>query len=251
MKLTQYLTFKNLLIAGLIIFVLLLLRRCDGANKRLEKIIAANTRLNEQKKQDSLIHLAERARWEDSITHAGINSDLQVKVIQEQDKKLQASQSRISQLTAIIRNSSNNSNGSDSSFVLVSPDYKQACDSLPDEIDKQNTLIADLKESNEGLQELMNYETVYRDSLIEAEQQQVAALNSTIASKDKIIEQAMKPRGRFLAGAGLIGNQTTFLSGAKVAFAYQTGGGKQYQGGAMVMNKTLYYEGTILITLFK
>lgn len=248
---TKHLTFKNILFATVIIFLIIVLVDCNGRNRRLEKVIAANAKLNQQRTADSINHLTERSRWQDSISHAALNSDLQVNVIKETEKKLQASQQSINRLTAIIRRQPG---PVDSSFVLVSPAYKDACDSLPDKIDSQNMVIADLKQDNEDLVDLMNYEVVLRDSLIEVEQEQIGKLNNTIAGKNKIIEDALKagkPRGRLLGGVGLIGNQTNPLGGTKVNIAYQSKGGKQYTIGGIIMQGGVWYEAGVFITLVK
>jgi hypothetical protein len=248
--------FKNLTIAVLVIFALLLLKECHSRNKRLDKAIAANVKLEQQRKADSAEFIKKESRWQDSIRNADLNSDLQVKVIKETEKKLSASQQSVNRLTTIIRNAPTKP---DSSFVLVSPQYKDACDSLPAKIDSQNLVIASLKEGNDHLNELMNYETVYRDSLIDVEQEQVKGLNKTIEGKNKIIEamrDAAKPRGRLLGGISILGNENQFLSGAGVVLAYQTKGGKQYQLSPKFIkvpgqSAELYYEGTVLFAIFK
>lgn len=249
--------FKNILIIVLVIFAIILLMKCNGANKRLEKVQAAQLKSEEARKQDSAEYIKKEARWQDSIHKADLNSDLQVKVIKETEKKLAASQWSVNRLTAIIRSAPTKP---DSSFVLVSPEYKDACDSLPDKIDSQNAVIAALQENNEGLVDLMNYETVYRDSLIEVEQQQVKKLNSAIAGKNKLIKDALKaaePKGMFLIGVGIMGNEKKFLGGASLKAAYLTKGGKMYQYSPHVLNlpgmvsPAVYHEASIFIRPFK
>jgi hypothetical protein len=250
--------FKNIVIIALVIFAIIMLMKCNGTNKRLEKVIAANAALNEQKKQDSLNHVNERSRWQDSIANAGLNSDLQVKVIKETEKKLAASQSAVNRLTAIIRSEPDKPDTLKG--VMVSRKYKDACDSIPNKIDSQNAVIAALHENNEGLVDLMNYETVYRDSLIEVEQEQVRKLNNTIAGKNKIIEDALKagrPRGMFLLGVGVLGNENKFLGGASIKAAYLTKGGKMYMYSPHVMQlpgmgtPAVFHEASILFNPFK
>lgn len=249
--------FKNIMIGVLTVFLIIALMKCNGSNKKLQKAMAANAKLDEQKRKDSVDYIQKESRWQDSIHNAAINSDLQVKVIKETEKKLAASQSSVNRLTAIIRNAPTKP---DSSFVLVSPDYKDACDSLPNKIDSQNVVIASLKENNDGLVDLMNYETVYRDSLIEVEQEQVRNLNKTIAGKDKIISETQKaaePKGMFLIGVGIMGNQDKFLGGGSLKFSYLTKNGKMYQYSPHVLqlpgmpNPAVFHEASLFIRPFK
>lgn len=244
---------KHFITIGLIGFIIfLLVRGCGGrSGETTERLKAENKRLQEQNKSDQETHARERARWADSIALAGINSELQVKVIQEVEKKLGASQSTIARLASQIRNANTKP---DSSFVLVSPGYKQACDSLPPEIDKLNSVILELQTANTKLWDRMSHEMMVMDSALEVERNHVDRLDITIAAQQALISDAIKaarPRGRLLGGVGLIGNPETLLSGTKINLAYQTKNGKQYQVGGLILKGTAYYEATVLITLFK
>jgi hypothetical protein len=235
-----------------IVVVILLFKRCnDNKGAQLAAIKKQSDSLHARHIQDSLDRLASVSRWQDSIYRAGVNSDLQAKVIQQTESMLKASQNKIAQLIKIIRA---DHGPVDSSFVLVSPAYKDACDSLPSKIDSQNVAIAALKDQNDALNELFNYEIIYRDSLIESANEEHIKLNRQYNEQRALFNQAMKagkPRGKVLAGAGVIGNQVNPLSGAKIAIGYQTKGGKQYQVGGVLIGGTVYYEGTVLIQVFK
>lgn len=249
----QYLTPSRLLNVGLILFIILLLfwKPCNKEADKYAALKAENKQLQARYRADSITHAQARARWEDSISNAAVNSDLQVKVIKETEKKLQASQADINRLTAIIKAKPR---PVDSTFVLVAPEYKDACDSMPGKIEAQNLVIASLKENNDGLVDLMNYEIVYRDSLIEAEQENVKRISGFFNQQTIVLNNALKaakPRGRLLGGVGLIGNEINFLSGTKINLAYQSKGGKQYQVGGMIFKGGVYYEATVLVTLLK
>jgi hypothetical protein len=245
--------FQTIVIVGLLVlFFILFNRSCGGGDDKNAARESEFKQLQARYRADSIAHGKERNRWQDSIAHAGLNSDLQVKVIKETEKKLAASQSRINQLTAVIRNADHSPDTTN--MILVSADFKDACDSLPNEIDKLNTNIGQLQKDNTDLVDLMNYEIVYRDSLIEASDQQIGNLNNTISHKNSVIDQvlrAAKPRGRLLGGVGLIGNETQFLGGTKINIAYQSKGGKQYQVGGILMKGGVWYEASVLITLIK
>lgn len=262
MTLKNIFTTERILWLGVVLFILFLFKRCgDKKSAQLAAIKAEAVKLQEKHKLDSISFTAQVARWQDSIRTADINSDLQVGVIKETEKKLQASQSRIKELTWIIRSESETGYTMhitnvhpDSPYAVVTQRYKAACDSLPDEIDKQNVTIAQLKEDNDGLVDLMNYEVVYRDSLIETGKEYIDSLRKDYNRQKSLTDQALKaakPRGRLLGGIGLIGNELNPLSGTKINLAYQSKGGKQYQIGGLLMRGGVYYEATVLITLIK
>lgn len=243
---------SHILWAAVVVFIFLLFKcQSDKKSERLKQIEIESAQRDKKHKADSVTFLAKEQRLQDSIHRAGINSDLQVKVIVETEKKLQASQHNINRLTAIIRGTSR---PVDSSFVLVSPEYKEACDSLPAEIDKQNVVIADLQKNNEDLVDLMNYEIILRDSLIEAGNTYRDSLRIDYNKQKGLLNEALKvgkPSGRLLGGVGLIGNELNPLSGTKINIAYQSKGGKQYQLGGILLRGQVYYEAGVLITLLR
>lgn len=253
MTLKNIFTTERIFWLAVLIFALLFFKRCsDKKSEQLAAIKAQSVALQQKHLQDSISFTAQVARWQDSIRTADINSDLQVKVIKETENKLQASQSRVQQLTNIIRADAGPTRAD--SGILVSAAYKAACDSLPGEIDKQNEVIAQLNKDNEGLVDLMNYEVVYRDSLIETGKEYIDSLRKDYNRQKSLTDQALKaakPRGRLLGGIGLIGNELNPLSGTKINLAYQSKGGKQYQVGGILMRGGVYYEATVMITLIK
>lgn len=243
---------SHILWAAVVVFIFLLFKcKSDKKSERLKQIQTEAAQLQIKHKQDSTDFADKEQRWQDSIHKAGINSDLQVRVIVETEKKLQASQHNINRLTAIIRGTSR---PVDSSFVLVSPEFKEACDSLPAEIDKQNVIIGELQQDNTDLVDLMNYEIIYRDSLIEVGNIYRDSLRVDYNRQKGLLNEALKvgkPRGRLLGGVGLIGNELNPLSGTKINIAYQSKGGKQYQVGGILLRGQVYYEAGVLITLIK
>lgn len=249
-----YKNFERIIWLAVVIALLLVFKQCsDRKSAQLAAIKQQSKTLQEKHEQDSISFAEQVAKWQDSISEADYQKAILAEFIKVQEQNLVGSQASIKRLTDIIRHSTKISIDSLNS-VLVSNDYKRACDSLPNEIDKQNQVIGQLQKDNESLVDLMNYEVVYRDSLIEAGNNYQAKLKADFNTQSALLKNALdiaKPRGKVLAGAGLIGNQQTFLSGAKIMGAYQTKGGKQYQAGAMIFNNTVYYEGTVLITLFK
>jgi hypothetical protein len=147
----------------------------------------------------------------------------------------------------------------DSSFVLVSPDYKAACDSLPAQIDILNLALADKDSAINEWSDILAYEIQLRDEEIYKEMNYSDSLKADFNRQTALLKQALKtgkPRGRLLGGISILGNENQFLSGAGVVLAYQTRGGKQYQVSPKFIktpggNAELYYEGTVLFTIFK
>lgn len=183
----------------------------------------------------------------DSITLANAHKQT-VAAIEDKkasDRTLSVTQSTVTRLAQRLQEYKNASG--DTSFT-------DTCLYLAKKVIEQDAQINDYRQQADEATELMNYEVVLRDSMIESEKAYGANLLAQFNAQATILKHALdagKPRGRFLAGAGILGNKTNPLTGAKIAFAYQSKGGKQYQAGAAIVNKELLYEGTVLITLFK
>lgn len=240
---------RALIGAIIVAFALLLLfRQCGGSDNELRDRLKA---LEQQHRQDSISYARERSRLQDSIDRAAQERQLQVAVLKEQDKKLAQSETTINRLISIIRNAPTNP---DSSFVLVSKDYKDACDSLPGEIEKAKLIIAEKDTAINGVISLMDYEIRLRDSVIEKDKQYIGELNGTITEQRGLIEAALragKQRGRLLGGVGIMGNQIDILYGTSVKLAYQSKKGKQYQVAMHITKPGLYYEVGVLVPIIK
>jgi hypothetical protein len=237
---------REILIIGLAIFVVLLFVKPCGK----EKVLADNKVLKFQAdslravvKKDSIAKAEDHFRDSLKLIEAHkqtLAARADVKAI---DKKLSATQSDVRRLSSLVLNRPVD-------IILDSV----GCDSLALAAVTLSNQVDQYRKEADEVMGLLNYEVVLRDSIIEDEKAYSKNLLSQFNAQATVLKNALdagKPRGRFLAGAGIIGNQTNFLSGAKVAFAYQTKGGKQYQAGALIVNKELMYEGTVLITLFK
>jgi archaellin len=174
----------------------------------------------------------------------------------EAGKVVQMQQGKIQQLSAIIRNAPKEP----ASGVVVTTAYKNACDSLPAEIDKLNIALADKDTSINGIIDLYNYEIQIRDEELFKEMNYSDSLKVDFVRQTKLLRSALqqgKPRGRLLGGISILGNQNQFLSGAGVVIAYQTKGGKQYQLSPKFIKvpgatgAEVFYEGAVLFTIFK
>jgi hypothetical protein len=165
-------------------------------------------------------------------------------------KELQASKQTIYRLTARLEQSKTDT----TDIVSVSSNYIEDCDSIALVAVNQQTQIDGYTTEAAEAEKLLRYETKLRDEQIEREKKYSDSLRADLTLQTAIAKRAIeigKPRGKLLAGAGVLGNQINPLSGAKIALAYQSKGGKQYQAGAVLLGGTVYYEGSVLVQLFK
>jgi hypothetical protein len=258
MKATDFINrhWKNLLIAVLLVFLFIAFRQCKGEKDKNQVIAAAAKDLQAKVKADSLERAEERKAFARDKQDAEGRRELAVVEKQEADKKVQQQQRTIDKLVAVIRSTPEIP---DSSFVLVSPDYKAACDSLPAQIDILNHALADKDSAINEWSDILAYEIQLRDEEIYKEMNYSDSLKADFNRQTALLKLALKtgkPRGRLLGGISILGNENQFLSGAGVVLAYQTKGGKQYQVSPKFIktpggNAELYYEGTVLFTIFK
>lgn len=246
MKALKY--FREITITLLVIGVILLFfaRSCEvkKSNERYAALQTEAKRLQEKVKQDSINHAADHLRDSLQMMEARKETLAAQADVKAVDKKLTAAQARASQLAAIISNSSNNSN----SWVDTT------CKELAAQIPVLNERINQYRKESDEAQELMNYEVILRDSVIERERDYSAGLKAAFNAQATTLKNALevaKPRGRLLGGVGVIGNELNPLSGTKINLAYQSKGGKQYQAGAMIIRGGVFYEAGVLITLIK
>jgi hypothetical protein len=239
-----------LIIAGLVITVILLLsvRGCGGRGEKLKAIAAENKLLKDRVEQDSITRATERIAEKDQLDRQRKETEAAKEDVKA-DRKLSETQSWAVRMANQLRLQYKTLKP-DSAFT----DYANNCDTLAAKVIEQDGQINAYKREVDETMELLNYEVVLRDSIIEKETEYSARLKADFNRQSRLLENALtigRPRGKFLAGAGVIGNQTTFLSGAKIALAYQTKRGKQYLAGGLLMNKTIYYEATVMVPLFK
>lgn len=216
----------------------------DKQDERYKALQAEAKRLQEKVKQDSINHAADHLRDSLQMMEAHKQTLAAQADVKAADKKLTATQARASQLAAIISNSSNNSN----SWVDTT------CKELAAQIPVLNDQINQYRQQSDEAQELMNYEIILRDSVIERERDYSAGLKAAFNAQATTLKNALevaKPRGRLLGGVGVIGNEINPLAGTKINLAYQSKGGKQYQAGAMIIRGGVFYEAGVLITLIK
>lgn len=131
----------------------------------------------------------------------------------------------------------------DSSFVFVSPDYVEACDSLGDAAVQQGELLKQAKNENEKVYELLNYEVYIRDSVIDEEAKKLNELRADFNAQTHFFQLAIKqgkPRTKVFIGGETFFNDKIPVSGAGVTLDLLTKKNKQIGVGGGF--QTLRYE---------
>jgi hypothetical protein len=251
--------FDRILWIGLALFVaFLLIKPCNKSADRFAVLQQQNKDLQAKVKADSLERAEERKAFSKVKQDAEGRRELAVVEKQEADKKVQQQQKIIDKLVAVIRKE-DVTDTDVGDMVQVSKQYKNACDSLPAQIDILNHALADKDSAINEWSDILAYEIQLRDEEIYKEMNYSDSLKADFNRQTALLKQALKtgkPRGRLLGGISVLGNENQFLSGAGVVLAYQTKGGKQYQLSPKFIktpggNAELYYEGTVLFTIFK
>lgn len=249
----QYLTPSRLLNVGLILLIIILFfwKPCNKDAEEVAKLKAENkTIAQEKKKVESVVDSILKKHSRDSADWRG-KEQLAVIEKQEADTKVKQQQKTIDRLASIVQ--ANTGKPIDSSFVLVSPEFKEACEGMPRAIAELNRVIADKDTAIQEWTNILAYEIQDRDSTIEALGVQMGRLKDLNDRQNKVAEEAIaraRPRARFLIGGGNL-----FLPGdafnPHIAGAFQSRDGKQFQGKVGIVNGKQYYEGTLFITLLK
>lgn len=151
-----------------------------------------------------------------------------------------AQQGTIDRLVAKIRGAKTET--PDDSFVKVSPNYVEGCDSLAE----QNTA---LKQSNQQYEDqnaetmkLMSYEVSIRDSVLSNEREFNAKFraqldNCMLQLKGKV---DAKQRVQIYAGMGVLGNQINPIGGAQVNLGLRARNSQMYEVTGMMVGNTWY-----------
>lgn len=244
---------ERVTILGLILFIIILFfwKPCNKDAEQVAQLKAENKEVKKELKQkedtiNAILakHSRDSAEWKGKEQLAFIER-------QEADVKFKQQQKTIDRLVTVIR--VNTGRPIDSSFVLVSPEFKEACEDMPRAIEELNKVIAEKDTAISEWTNILAYEVQQRDSTIEALGVQIGRVMELNERQNKIAEDALKAakrRGMFLVGAGNL-----FLPGdtfnPHIAAAYQNKDGKQFQGKVGIVNGKQYYEGTALIPLFR
>lgn len=245
------------MIGALIVFLIIALMKCNGEKNKFKELAAAAKSLEAKVKADSIARNEERKAFQAEKKETEGKRQLAEVEKGEADKKVKDQQRTIDQLVRTVRG--NGVQTAPTTGILVSTAYKQACDSLPNEIDKLNLALADKDSAIAEWSDVLAYEIQIRDEELFKEMNYSDSLKVDFVRQTKLLRSALqqgKPRGRLLGGISVLGNQNQFLSGAGVVLAYQTKGGKQYQISPKFIKvpgaeAEVFYEGTVLFTIFE
>lgn len=247
---------KNVLIIILLVMVVMLLRNCDSQNKaeqRAKELLHLSDSLTSKVAADSARQSQRLIKYQADSAQARQEVLKADSARYVSESKLHASQSTIMRLVAKVEQY-RYENDSSTVLIPVSENYIISCDSLTGVVVVQQQQINEHQKNVDGLVDLMNYEVILRDSLIEDGKEAIAELRRDFNAQTHYFNLAVKnakPTGRLLGGLELMGNEINPLWGGGVVVAYQSKKGKQYQVGVKATPLGLMYEGTVLITLIK
>ena len=170
----------------------------------------------------------------------------------ELKEKQAASRATINRLTAKIEAAKNQQ--PDNTWVKVSPDYKESCDSLVGVVKIQQQQLAEADENGAKLNELMLYEISLRDSTINAQKEFnrkfMGQLDDCMTQLQIAVKQ--QPRNQVYAGIGMFGNQINPLAGGQVNLSLKTKSNKIFEiTGAAIGNAWYGGVGAKFLITFK
>jgi hypothetical protein len=139
------------------------------------------------------------------------------------------------------------------SWVAVSPNYVDGCDSLRLAAVGQNARINEAEQENKKTVELMDYEINLRDTALQHRDAFNAALQKQLDSCHLKVKGAVnQQRTQVYAGVGMFGNQINPLAGGQVNVSLKTKGNKIYEvTGAAVGNTWYVGLGTKFLISFR
>lgn len=127
----------------------------------------------------------------------------------------------------------------DSSWVQVSPLYKESCDSLRKENLTLNYRITQHEQDNQMQVDALGYEIHLRDSILDRERGFNTMFSQSLADCIAIGKQQQKdnaPRNQIYAGFGVMGSQFNPLAGGEVNLSLKTKSDQIYEvRGALIM----------------
>ena len=219
------------------IVLLMLCNKADnGDNVSKAKYDALATRVKDTANYYRQLLDAEAGR-RDSAVQA--RTQLQQQLVQS-NQKVTASQATINRLVAKIEKANNQS--ADDTWVKVSPDYKEGCDSLVVKVKQQESELAQRDTTVAQLNDLMLFEIAYRDSTINAQKEFnrkfISQLDDCMMQLQGKVNQ--KQRNQVYAGIGVFGNQINPLAGGQVNVSLRTRGNKIYEVTGAAVGNTWY-----------
>lgn len=230
--------FWQIAFAAALIYILFM-TVCNGNGSSGHDLTLLNDSLLNKVKQDSI------KRKRDSALMQARVIELQ-KLVNDQKQKVTNTEIRLYQSQGTINRLADQLIEAkklpfDSSFVYVAPSYVDACDSIGVEAKKQGDLLKEAKNNYADLIDLMNYEVVLRDSMIEIERNNLLALRSDFNAQTHFFELAVKAgkkRTKVYGGISALGNPNQPLKGGDIDFTlFDKKGNGFLLGAGFVSNK--------------
>jgi hypothetical protein len=125
----------------------------------------------------------------------------------------------------------------------VAPSYVDACDSLGVAAVQQGELLKEAKDDYTDLIDLMNYEVVLRDSMIEAQQKSRAEFQADFNAQTHFFQLAIKqgkPRTKVYAGISALGNNEHPFGGGEINFTLVNKKDKAFDVGTGFIGNAWY-----------
>jgi hypothetical protein len=240
-------------IAAAILFgVVLILAICGKPKEQYTKY---DIEVLEKRIKDTAESYRRRLMYDFTLmSEAAANRMEQAKELQASKEQLAASRSQIERLTKKIKLSRREIEND--TWVKVSPNYKEGCDSLVIENQTLGNLITTYNEESAEAYKLMMYDISIRDSAINAQKDFnrkfmgqlddcMGQLDDCMVQLDDCMVQLQTkkgPRTQVYAGVGLFGNQINPLAGGQVNISLKTKNNQIYEiTGATVGN--MWYGG--------
>ncbi len=128
------------------------------------------------------------------------------------------------------------------SWVAVSPNYVEGCDSLKIVAINQQVRINEAEEGNAKVVQLMDYEINLRDTAIQHRDQFNAAMIKQLDTCHTKLDSTIssKKRNQVYAGVGMFGNKINPIAGGQVNVSLKTKGDKIYEVTGAQLGKMWY-----------
>jgi hypothetical protein len=193
----------------------------------------------QQKYDDTLAsYRAFRKKSDSAIDDATVSAIQANERAEQSQAALDQERAKIGRLLVKLDSAANEKQ--DSSWVSVSPRYKDGCDSLRRENLTMNYRIIQFEQDNQAHVDALNYETRVRDSIIEKERafnEQFRRQLENCITAGKQQEKASLPRTQLYGGIAAWGSQASPLGGGEINLALKTKRDQIYEiKGAYILN---------------
>lgn len=240
-------------IAAFILFLVVLYFQLCANKKLTDTITKADYNAMVKAKDDTIKYHKEIIKADDAAIEMAVgHAEQSAQRAKESEDKVTESQSIIARLNAKLNAARKEK--PDGSFVAVSPDYINGCDSLQLVTEYNNLQLNWYKRDNAALVASKQREINLRDTAIQHRDQFNAAMIKQLDTCHLKLDSAInnQQRTQVYAGVGMFGNQINPLAGGQVNVSLKTKGNKIYEiTGAAVGNTWYVGLGTKFLISFR